>query len=326
MVSPQLKDRFAALGVPMIPLAVGARMFADEMMDASVDRVELVLGGAPRAEALLMEGADARVEALEVSVQRSSHGWLEGHALDGTPVVPMVLVAEWMARAARSFRPGLALTALHDVKVLKGIRLGGFENGGDRFRIEAQPLRNPHATELQMQVRDSSGRLRYSARAELSAMATASNQSLPMLPLGAWQGASPYPELLFHRGQFELIEQMQGISDEGVAARVHGVLAADWPKQDWQLDVAALDGGMQLAVLYGQRMLGAANLPTSIASLRCYAPQTHMGAITASAYRRAVSSNATTTDIYFVDEHGQRLAELIGVQNHALVQAATVQA
>jgi NAD(P)-dependent dehydrogenase (short-subunit alcohol dehydrogenase family) len=326
MVSPQLKERFSALGVPMIPLAVGARMFADEMMDASADRIELVLGGAPRAEALLMEGADARVEALEVSVQRSSHGWLEGHALDGTPVVPMVLVAEWMARAARSFRPGLALTALHDVKVLKGIRLGGFENGGDRFRIEAQPLRNPHATELQMQVRDSSGRLRYSARAELSAMATASNQSLPMLPLGAWQGASPYPELLFHRGQFELIEQMQGISDEGVAARVHGVLAADWPKQDWQLDVAALDGGMQLAVLYGQRMLGAANLPTSIASLRCYALRTHIGAITASAYRRAVSSNATTTDIYFVDEHGQRLAELIGVQNHALVQAATVQA
>jgi hypothetical protein len=39
-----------------------------------------------------------------------------------------------------------------------------------------------------------------------------------------------------------------------------------------------------------------------------------------SAYRRQVSAASTTTDILFNDASGQRLAELIGVQNHALPQ------
>ena len=34
MVTPQLKERFASLGVPMIPLAAGARMFVDEVRGA----------------------------------------------------------------------------------------------------------------------------------------------------------------------------------------------------------------------------------------------------------------------------------------------------
>ena len=321
MVSPQLKQRFAELGVPMIPLALGARMFADEMADAGRDGVELVLGGAPRAEALLFDGAEMRVDALELSVQRASHGWLEGHAVDGAPVVPVVLVAEWLARAACSFRPGLALIALHELKVLKGIRLDGFENGGDRFRIEAQPLRDATATLLQMTLRDESGRPRYSARAELQAQPAAAAAELPLLALEPWSGDAPYPAQLFHRGAFELIEEVQGISDDGVAARVRGVQAAAWPEQDWQFDVAALDGGMQLAVLYGRRMLGGANLPTSIDAVRCYPTAACSGPITASAHRRAIASAAVTTDIYFVDANGQRFAELIGVHNHALAQA-----
>jgi NAD(P)-dependent dehydrogenase (short-subunit alcohol dehydrogenase family)/acyl carrier protein len=321
MVTPQLKERFAALGVPMIPLTAGAHMFADEMCDAGKDGVELVLGGAPRAEALLFDGADLRVDALELRVQRGSHAYLEGHAVDGMPVVPVVLVAEWLARAARSFRPGLALAALHELKVLKGIRLGGFENGGDLFRIEASPLQSPDATLLQMSVRDAAGRMRYSARAELRAIAAVSTQGLPSLALDAWPGASPYPELLFHRGHFEVIEQMQGISDAGISARVRGVNAAAWPNQDWQLDVAALDGGMQLAVLYGQRMLGAQNLPTSIDTVRRFATDACNGPITATAYRRNVGKSATTTDIHFVDANGQHFAELLGVHNHALAQA-----
>ena len=321
MVSPHLKARFAELGVPMIPLGRGACMFADEMADAGDAGVELVLGGEPRAEALLFDGAEQRIDALELSVQRASHAWLEGHAVDGAPVVPVVLVAEWLTRAACSFRPGLVVTALHDLKVLKGIRLDGFENGGDRFRIEAQALRGAATAELQMLLRDVTGRPRYSARAALHAMPALADGEAPLPVLDAWPGAAPYPELLFHRGQFEVIEQMQGISDDGVAARVRGVHAAAWPQQGWQLDVAALDGGMQLAVLYGQRMLGGPNLPTAIDRVCSYGGEPGVGPITATALRRQVGATAVTTDIYFVDAHGRRVADLLGVHNHALTQA-----
>ncbi|MHB1045579.1 MAG: SDR family oxidoreductase [Thermoanaerobaculia bacterium] len=320
MVTPQLKERFAALGVPMIPLAAGARMFVDELRGAERVVVVLVLGGEPKAEALLFAGAEARVQELEVKVQRGSHGWLEGHSIKGTPVVPVVLAAEWLSRAARSFRPGLALAALHDIKVLKGIRLGGFDNGGDRFVIQARQTSGGPGTWLQLDVRGSAGTHHYSARAELRPELRAPESELPELPLGEWSGEPIYRDLLFHRGAFELIEEVEGISDHGAGGRVMGVERAGWPNgtaNPWQLDVAALDGGLQVAVLFAQRMLGKENLPTTIGELRSYRSAPSPGAVNVAAYRRKVGSLGVTTDIHFTDDEGRRLASLLGVETHA---------
>jgi acyl transferase domain-containing protein len=318
MVTPALKARFAELGVPMIPLDAGARMFADEMRDARAADIELVLGGEPRGEALLMDGVDARVQSVELVVSRASHAFLEGHAVKGTPVVPVVLVAEWMARAARSFRPGLALASLHEIKVLKGIRLGGFDNGGDRCRIEATPLPSERGAQLLMTVRDARGALNYSARAELLPEPPKARRETPGLALDAWSGESIYPELLFHRKQFELIDAVHGISDAGIGATVRGVDAAGWNGERWSLDVAALDGGLQIAALHGRRMLGGQTLPTAIAELRHFGAAPITGPITATAYVRKVGSSDTTTDIVLTDRSGSRYAEMLGVQNHAL--------
>ena len=318
MVNPALKKRFSELGVPLIPMSVGAQMFVAELADAQPPALELVLGGEPRPEALLSTGAKARVQSLELTIQRATHSYLEGHAVKGLPVVPVVLMAEWLARAARSFRPGLALNALHDFKVLKGIRLSGFEGEGDRFTIEASPLSNGPGIQLQMLVKNAHGTPYYSARAELGNKGRTPSADLPEIELAAWNGQPLYQDLLFHRGKFELIESMHGVSDHGAGGTVRGVVQAAWSDESWQLDVAALDGGLQLAVLYGQRMLGGPNLPTAIAELRSFAKAPVSGPVSATAYRRRVGSAAVTTDIIFNDSQGRRLVELLGVQNHAL--------
>lgn len=322
MVTPVLKARFAELGVPMVPLDAGAKMFVDEMCDSRAADIELVLGGEPRGEALLMDGAQARVQGVELTVSRASHAFLEGHAVKGTPVVPVVLVAEWMARAACSFRPGLVLASLHELKVLKGIRLAGFENGGDRCRIEATPLASERGVQLMMTVRDARGALNYSARAELLPGPPKARRETPELVLDQWSGESIYPELLFHRKQFELIDEVHGISDEGIVATVRGVDAAGWFGQSWALDVAALDGGLQIAALHGRRMLGGQTLPTAIAELRHFGAEPIVGPITATAYVRKVGTSDTTTDIVLTDKSGRRYAEMLGVQNHALPNGA----
>jgi hypothetical protein len=328
MVTPQLRDRFAALGVPMIPLQVGARMFADEMAGAQRAQVELVLGGEPRPEALLSEGADARVQSLEIAVARSSHEYLEGHAINGQPVLPLVLAAEWITRAARSFRPGLPQVAVHDIKVLKGIRLGGFENGGDRFTIQATPLPAARGAQLQMTLRDAHGHTNYSARVELRCAGSTSvaegrmpGSDLPELALEPWRGEPLYRDLLFHRGRFELIDRLDGISDDGIAATLRGVQHAGWNGESWHLDVAALDAGLQLAVVFGQRVLGGPNLPTGIDRIRTFGAAPSAGLLNATAYRRKSGPSSLTTDIVFTDVGGQCVAELIGVHNHALAQA-----
>jgi acyl transferase domain-containing protein len=321
MVTPQLRDRFAALGVPMIPLVAGAQMFAAEMAGGQHEQVELVLGGEPRPEALLFDGANERVLELEIAVARNSHAYLEGHAINGQPVLPLALAAEWLSRAARSFRPGLPQAALHDIKVLKGIRLGGFENGGDRFTVQATPLPSEHGVQMQMLIRDAKGHSNYSARVELLAEANHSDQPRAALALEPWPGQPLYEDLLFHRGSFELIEQLDGISDLGIAASLRGVSHAGWNGESWQLDVAALDAGLQLAVLFGRRMLGGPNLPTGIDQIRTFGAVPSDGLLNATAYRRTLGPSSMTTDIVFTDDCGRRVAELLGVHNHALAQA-----
>src|SRR5690606_25975128 len=109
MVTPALKARFEALGVPLIPLDVGAKMLVDEATDGALGDVEIVLGGAPGSEALLHDEGAPPPQVLELLVSEASDPYLDSHRVKGVPVVPVVLVLEWFARAARALAPHLAL-------------------------------------------------------------------------------------------------------------------------------------------------------------------------------------------------------------------------
>ena len=167
MVNPQLKAHFAKLGVPMIPLATGARMLADELHGAHPDQVEIVLGGEPRPEALLVVGSEARSLNLEVKLSRETHAYLAGHTIDGEVVVPVVLVLEWFSRVARAFRPDLHLETVKDLKVLKGIQLQDFEGGGDRLVLSCRQLSNGHGALLGLELKSLNGTLHYRAEAQM---------------------------------------------------------------------------------------------------------------------------------------------------------------
>jgi hypothetical protein len=164
------------------------------------------------------------------------------------------------------------------------------------------------------------------ARVELLPAGGLSPQAPAALALEPWAGEPHYQDLLFHRGPFELIHTLDGISDDGIAATLRGVSHAGWTNfsragERWHLDVAALDAGLQLAVLFGTRMLGGPNLPTGIDQIRMFGAAPSTGLLSATAYRRKLGPSSMTTDIVFTDDGGQCVAELLGVHNHALAQA-----
>ena len=68
-------------------------------------------------------------------------------------------------------------------------------------------------------------------------------------------------------------------------------------------------------------MLGGPNLPTGIDQIRTFGPTPCDGLLNATVYRRALGLSSFTTDIVFTDDCGKRVAELLGVHNHALAQA-----
>jgi len=315
MVSPQLKEHFAALGVPMIPLDVGAQMLADELTGGNPEQVELVLGGEPRPEALLVVGADARKLSLEVKLSQETHSYLAGHAIDGEVVVPVVLALEWFSRIARAFRPDLKLESINDLKVLKGILLQDFEGLGDRFVLSCMQLSNGHGALLGMELNSLDGTLHYSAQAQMvDSRAPVSLERASGPALDDWGGAPVYGDVLFHTDQFQVIQDLDGVSDSGIAGTLHGVDQAQWGWEDWNTDVAALDGGLQMLLLWARDRMGGAALPMSIGKTLVHAEAPPEGSIHCVAHCRPSGNSRGLADVSFLAEDGELFTEFKDVE------------
>ncbi|WP_437279841.1 SDR family NAD(P)-dependent oxidoreductase [Sorangium sp. So ce375] len=326
MVNAALEAHFAQLGVPLIPLAAGARMLLDELCDASGDRgargqgdatpgaVELVLGAEPKA--LAAQGHGQRV-ALAVRADRATHPYLGDHAINGVPVVPVVIALEWFARAARACRPDLVVTELRDVRVLRGIKLAAYESGGEVFRVDCREVSNGHGAVLAAELRGPQGALHYAATIEMRQPEGRVAPKGPAAPeLGPWpSGGDVYDgRTLFHGRDFQVIRQLDGVSRDGIAGTVVGLREAGWVAQPWKTDPAALDGGLQLATLWTQHVLGGAALPMSVGALHTFAEGPSEGPLRAVVRGQIVARDRTKADIAFVDDRGSLVAELRDVQ------------
>jgi hypothetical protein len=315
MVNPQLRAHFEKLGVPMIPLDVGARMLADELRGAQPDQVEVVLGGEPRPAALLVVGSEARTLSLEVQLSHETHAYLAGHTIAGEVVVPVVLAAEWFSRLAKVFRPDLHLDSIKDLKVLKGIKLQDFEGAGDRFLVRCKQLSNGHGSLLALELVSPTGTVHYRAQAQMvEDKSQPSKDAAPRLALDDWGGAPVYGDVLFHKDQFQVIDKLDGVGDEGISGTLKGVDKAEWGWERWNTDVAAMDGGLQLILLWARDKMGGAVLPMGIGEMRMSSTLPPEGKIQCVASCREASKNRGVADLVFHTESGDRFAELKGVE------------
>ncbi|XXT21352.1 SDR family NAD(P)-dependent oxidoreductase [Sorangium sp. So ce429] len=338
MVNAALEAHFAQLGVPLIPLEAGARMLIDELCDGPADSgagapgaaspgaVEVVLG----AEPTTLAGPDHRRRvALAVRADRATHPYLGDHAINGVPVVPVVIALEWFARAARACRPDLVVTQFRDVKVLRGIKLAAYESGGEVFRVDCREVSNGQGSVLAAELRGPQGALHYAATIEMKPLAERVAPRGPTAPsLGPWSGGDDLYDghTLFHGRDFQVIRQLDGVSREGIAGTVVGLREAGWVAQPWKTDPAALDGGLQLATLWTQHVLGGAALPMSVGALHTFAEGPSDGPLRAVVRGQIMGRDRTKADISFVDSEGTLVAELRDVQYVLRPDAARGQA
>ena len=306
MVTPAHEEVFKAQGVPLIPLEEGANMLVAEL--SSPEGVEVVLGASPVMKELV----------VNLLVSRGTHAYLEGHAIKGTPVVPVVLVLEWFVRAARSFAPSLSLVRITDLKVVRGVRLEHFEDGGHALAVRVRQISNGTGMTVRLELLGSGGELHYSADAQLAPVQEPPAARPADPQVSAWGEQPIYGGVLFHGPKFQVIQAMDGVSDEGGAASLSGVNDQGWPTQGWRTDCAAMDGGLQLALLWSKQVLGCASLPTAIGAVRVYSDGPAVGPIRCVLLGRERQKERAISDVYFMGADGALLAELKGVETHAL--------
>ncbi len=323
MVDASLKAHFESRGVPLIPLEQGAAAFLDEIRCPSGD-VEIVLlaSHAPAKPVQLGVGAGDAIESL--TLNPSVYPWLIDHSIDGVPVVPAVLVLEWFCRAAQQRSPGLEIIGCDDLRVLKGVPLHGYRNGGDHLVIHGRPEPG-RPGEWAMELRGKDGTRHYVARVRLASAlhSNGAGPSLPPLQPSPWTAAELYQGLLFHGPALQVIHSIQGVSKSGIVGMLSGTADVDLHGGPWRIDVAALDGGLQLARAWGAHLTGRVSLPTRIGSLRVYGRGPVAGPLRCVLHGTVVGDHRTVSDMHLETEDGKPYAELREVEMHFFAEPRT---
>ena len=316
MVTPQLRRHFDQLGVPLIPLDVGAAMLVDELRGG--DDTAVVLGGDPSKG--LGQGAVRPVHA-RVPVDRAYWPMLDDHRVDGDVVVPVALALAWMARAAAAVRPDLHLVGASSVEVVRGLVIPDFDDGLAWLDVRARQLDNGDGARVLAETVDADGRVRHRATFELAeAPAVPWSARTPGPEVQAWGDAVVYDgATVFHGPGFRVIDRVDGAAESGLVASLHGAAAhPGWDAVSLLVDAAALDGVLQLGLLWVEGVLDGASLPTGIEAMQLGGSGVLGAGLVARLRRRDVRRDRAVYDAEVLDAQGQVVLSLRGVAHHRL--------
>ncbi|MGW1108984.1 SDR family NAD(P)-dependent oxidoreductase [Streptomyces sp. NPDC002540] len=304
MVDSGLRRHLQATGVDLIPLRAGAEAFVREVTAGDGPaRVTLVAGERPDA----LDSGSARTLLGSVRLTAETHPYLIDHAVAGAPVLPMALALEWFVGAARG-RGTDAPPILRDIEVLRGLSLPDLAGAGHELTVGATP--DGDVLDLTL---DGDRWTHYRARTGAS--------PVPPTPARDWStppDVRPLSDVydgsvLFHGPAFHVLEEVSA-GPRGAVALVRGVRALGWPAAGARhTDPAAVDAGLQVAVLWAKETFGAAFLPMGAGEARVHAygpvgPRTRCVVLA-----HAGDTTLPSCDVALLDEHGTPLVELMGV-------------
>ncbi|MFC3800494.1 SDR family oxidoreductase [Cohnella sp. GCM10012308] len=323
MVSPLLKKHFEQRGVNLIPMEEGTAAFVAETADAS-GLVEIVIGGSAGDRPTLIEGASEKTWTAELFLPEPSLApWLHDHRIGGSAVVPAAMAMDWFVRAARAAYPHLDVKRCSNLTVKKGIVVEERDGQRKRLTMTCNDRTDGIAQAwLSFELRGEDGRIHYTAdvemgmeREEILPIA----QPLPQAGIEAWnwQRSDAYDgSKLFHGPAFQIIRELTLAGSEGAEAKFEHDAATAWSNRDGGIDPAMIDGGLQLARLWGIRMFGEPTLPTKIGSYTAYRRMPRNQPVVCRIRSERRGRYKTVTQVAWLNEQGEAIAELWDVEMH----------
>ena len=330
MVTPLLKAKFEEMGVELIPLGAGTRSFVAEVQHTSAAEVDVVIGGgAPTDGPLLSEAqtAESSPTVYDITVSAESHPYLRSHQINGSVVLPLVTVQEWFLRAVGALSGQPFRGTCHKLRVLKGVPLPNFETEVTRFRIALQPDANQPST-LQAMLYDQDGVPRYAAQVILDHAQSFNGTAIPATsaewPLVELSGSDLYGTKLFHGPDFAALHSITSMGVGGAEALLRGSAGLGWDegqKNGWATDPGLIDGGLQLARVWGLEQLQQLTLPTALGDFILHQPgffnpRNESGRqVRCLLQGQPIGSSGTRCNLWFVDDaSGDLLAEIRGLE------------
>jgi hypothetical protein len=209
-----------------------------------------------------------------------------------------------------------------NLRVLRGIRLENFEQSGTELVVR-------NSEDELFEILGSDGTRHFEARlaghnghADVSHVA-APFQKLERRELEPWPfpDKETYERLLFHGPSFQVIQGIEGVSKQGIAGLVVGSRVMQWQNGHHRCDPALLDGGLQLARLWGFYAFGKLSLPAAIGSAQIFRPDPPADTIRCEVLAKESGASKFVFDIHWTSLQGDRIASMAGVEMYALQES-----
>lgn len=330
MVNEGLKKMFQQSGVRLIEMEAGAAAFLAEIGGAG-DAVEVVIGGdLPQRQAAEPEN---RSDSLRLSIRKEidveRYPVLNSHVREGVPVVPFSLVTEWMGYGALHEHPGLFLSGLEEIRLLKGIRLQ-YQPMTVRL-MTGKPIKRDRAFVLDVEIRDGMREGKDVVHTRGKAILTGGFETAPDFdPKPLMQTLGPYaktPEeiydtMLAQGKDLRGIRRILGMSPQAMAAEL---LSAPHPeswmsepiRKRWLADPLVLDGAFQMAAIWCHEYIGMVCQPVFAKQYRQYRGRFPEDGVTGFLEIRESRSTGMVGDITFLDAQGRVVARFEGLTTTA---------
>jgi acyl transferase domain-containing protein/NAD(P)-dependent dehydrogenase (short-subunit alcohol dehydrogenase family)/NAD(P)H-dependent flavin oxidoreductase YrpB (nitropropane dioxygenase family)/predicted hotdog family 3-hydroxylacyl-ACP dehydratase len=293
MVTAETEAKFAAKGVLLVDAESGRRLFRDELDRPASASAELVCGAGPweareAALAVLHTAASAALPELgpligpsrvvadaqgrqRVAVQLDArHRYLADHVFDGRAVLPAAAALELMAEAAAAHWPAWKVVEVREHRLLKGVELAPGSNAKLSVLIEPATYGSSEGfevgTSLQSDASEGPMRTHYRALVRLEHRLPPPVQHRPARyaasPVSA---ATAYTDWLSHGPLLQMVQEIVGLSDTGLLARVRSSQCTEWMadtgKGVWCFDPALLDAAAQMVWAWARAKRDETALP-----------------------------------------------------------------
>jgi hypothetical protein len=231
------------------------------------------------------------------------------------PVLPVAVVLNWFVGAATAWRPNADGVVLRDLRVFSKVALPLLDTKGHRLILQGRPAMAGAPSDLEAELLGEDGRPHFRATLGFEPAAPrAAGWDTPEGLVSLRRGEIYDGRVLFHGPRFRALRSVRGISDDGAEATLTGLRGLGWSCGNQHLDPAAVDGGLQLALLWAESVLGDASLPMAVAECRVHRGGPITDTVRCVVRTRKVHDTGARCDLALIDQDGVPRVELIGVE------------
>ncbi len=348
MASEGVKRQFRERGIIPISLESGCRFFLKEVLSGGNSDVEVISGKGPWSEIDRVEVPKINVLASEnasiiadfplllgqpqlqpngtVTLQHtfslSCDPYLGDHRLDGKPVLPATVGAEWLAEFVQAAWPDMAVAEIRDLRIMQGIVLP--PEGKLPVLLCARASTHADSTSLQVaaELLDISGKrplhqATVCLQPQLSEAAIDSSASLSSGRSLDPQAA--YRNYLFHGLQFQLAIAIDSLSPEGIDAQVMPSRPSVFKDNasvcgNWLFDPGLMDVAPQLAIVWARVLHDTTPLPSRFGRIVRYGSQPLTEILQLRLRIKDFTGHSLTYDAVFVDASGCIRLEMLNIE------------